>query len=229
MKAVRFGVVGLALVATLALSGCGSNPSEAFRIGDVTLSNSSVDDTAQEFANALVASGSTVSDPVAKVRDSVVSQTIFLEVARRYAAEKGLTVAAPDYATTATNLGVDPADPYSRLTAEVSPYLDALRSNATPRQPTEDEVRQVYKDFQAVAGADAATFDEIKGELQQLPEYAQSLGLRDELMQAMDRYGLTVNPRYQPLQFPLLVVGNGQLILVWLPMGQQGTGAVRNA
>jgi hypothetical protein len=39
----------------------------------------------------------------------------------------------------------------------------------------------------------------------------------------LDRYGLTVNPRYTPLDFPLFSVSQGQLVLVNLPMGDQGT------
>ncbi len=37
-----------------------------------------------------------------------------------------------------------------------------------------------------------------------------------------------MNPRYQPLnEFPLLAVADGQLLLVGLPLGEQGTGATR--
>jgi hypothetical protein len=229
MKAVKLGFVAVALVATLALAGCDQDPAQALRVGNVTFSNSQVDETAQEFVNALAASGSAVSDPVATVRSSVVQQMIFKEVARRYAAEKGISIPAPDYEATASSLGVDVNDPYARLTAEVSPFLDTLRSQVPPRTPTEAEMRQVFTDFVAIAGPDAATYEEIRSELLGLPEYAQSLGLRDELLKAMDRYGVTISPRYQPVSFPLLVVANGQLDLVSLPLGQQGTGAVRDA
>jgi hypothetical protein len=89
-------------------------------------------------------------------------------------------------------------------------------------------MRDVYDRFSALAGPGAATFEQIRDELLRLPEYGEALALRDALIAAADRYGVTVNPRYQPLdEFSLHVVGNGQLVLVSLPLGQQGTGAVR--
>jgi hypothetical protein len=37
-----------------------------------------------------------------------------------------------------------------------------------------------------------------------------------------------VNPRYSPLSVPITTLSNGQLVLVSLPLGYQGTGAVRD-
>jgi hypothetical protein len=235
MKAIRVGLVVAALVATLTLSGCDRDPAQALRVGDFTLSNTQVDETAQGFVDALIASGSAVEDPAAKVRESVVQQAILKEVARRYAAEKGISVPAPDYEATAANYGLDVNDPYVRLTAETSAYVEALRASVPPRQPTEDEMRQVYADFvkvyqeQAGPGATVPSYADIRSELVDFPEYSQSLAVRDELLQAMDRYGVIVNPRYQPVAYSLLVAGGGALPIVTLPLGQQSTGAVRAA
>ena len=230
MRSVRFRRLGLlALVGVLALAGCAHSPSQALRVGDVTLDNAQVEAMAAPFAQALTANATGVTDPVAKVRQSVVQLSIFKEIARRFALEKGVTPAAPDYAGVAQSLGVGQDDPYARLNAEAGAYLTALRDNATARTPTDAELQDVYDQYLALAGQNAASMDEVSQQLLALPEYGQSLALRDELTDAIGRYGVTVNPRYQPLTFPLLVVADGQLTLVSLPLGDQGTGAVRSA
>jgi hypothetical protein len=161
----------------------------------------------------------------------VAEETVFLEVARRFAREKGITPGAPDYEGAASQLGASVDDPYVRLNAESDSYLTALRENATARTPTEAELHDAYDRSVKIAGPGQATFEQISAELMQLPLYANALALRDELTAAMGRYGVTVSPRYQPLDFPLYSVSvtasGGQLVLVSLPLGQQGTGAVK--
>jgi hypothetical protein len=215
----------VALVSLLALSGCAHDSNEALRVGDTSIDNSDVEAAAAPLAASLENSG--VSDAVGQVRQSVASLMVFREVARRYAQEKGITPSAPDYAGAASTLQAGEDDPYVRLDAEVVAYLTALRASVTPRTPTEEEMRAVFDSFVRLAGPDVATYDQIKSELLSLEDYSRALALRDELLAAIDRYGLTVNPRYQPLTFQLLVVSNGQLVLVDLPLGQQGTGASR--
>jgi hypothetical protein len=221
-------LVALAVAGLLALAGCAHDPSQALRVGDFTIDNAQVEATAQPFAESLSTNAAGVTDPVAKVRQSVVELSVFREVARRYAAEKGITPGAPDYAGVAQSLNVSQDDPYARLNAEAGAYLTALRSNGTGRTPTDAEIQDVYNQYLSIAGSGAASFQQVHDELLSLPEYAQSLALKDNLTAAMSRYGVVVNPRYQPLQFPLLVVANGQLTLVSLPLGDQGTGAVRS-
>jgi hypothetical protein len=224
MQRVRLGfVAAVALVGTLALAGCQHDPDRALQMGDVTLDNAQVEAAADRFASELANSPSGIADPVGAVRRSVVQLTVFNELARRYAQEKGITLPEPDYAASAEALGAPEDDPYVRLNAETSAYLTALRTQAAPQTPTEADMQEVYARYVELAGADAAPYDQIKQALLELPEYAQSLGLRTELLAALDRYGLTVNPRYTPLEFPLFSVSQGQLVLVNMPMGDQGT------
>jgi hypothetical protein len=224
MQRVRLGfLAAVALVGTLALSGCQRDPDRAIQIGDFTVDNAQVDATAEQFATELANAPAGIEDPIGAVRQSVVQLTVFNELARRYAKEKGITLPEPDYAAAAESLGVSPDDPYVRLNAETSAYLPALRERATPQTPTEADMQEVYARYSQLAGANAAPYDQIKAALLDLPEYAQALALRTELLAAMDRYGLTVNPRYTPLEFPLFSVSQGQLVLVNMPMGGAGT------
>jgi hypothetical protein len=223
MQRVRFGfVAAAALVGTLALSGCQHDPDRALQIGDVTLDNAQVEATADRYASGLANSGQPVEDPVGAVRRSVVQLTVFTELALRYAQEKGITLPAPDYAAAAEALGAPEDDRYVRLNAEASAYLNALRAQATPQTPTEADMRLVYSRYVELAGEQADSYEGVRTELLRLPEYAQALGLRTELAAALDRYGLTINPRYAPLEFPLYSLAQGQLLLVDMPLGDPG-------
>jgi hypothetical protein len=220
-------LVVTALVAGLALTGCAQDASEALRVGDVTVDNAEIEATADPFAEFLNANGADAS--LSRIRQAVAEFTIFTEVARQYAREEGITLPTPDYESVAASMQTSPDDPFVRLNAEVDAYRNALLEETTGRTPTEDEMRGVYDDYVVLAGPQAASYDEIRTALLDLPEYGQALALRDELLEAMDRYGLSVSPRYQPLSFALFAVSQGQLVLVSLPLGEQGTGAVRPA
>jgi hypothetical protein len=187
------------------------------------MDNTQVEAAADPFAARVLSAESGLEDPVGTLRQSVVQLTIFNELARRYAQEKGITLPQPDYAGSAAALGAPEQDAYVRLNAETAAYLPALREQATPKAPTEAEMQAVYSRYADLAGENAAPYDQIRTALLELPEYSQSLGLRTELLAALDRYGVTVNPRYSPLEFPLYSVSQGQLVLVDLPLGDQGT------
>ncbi|MBX6750089.1 MAG: hypothetical protein IRY85_10545 [Micromonosporaceae bacterium] len=236
MRTVRVKITALALVGVFALAGCARTTEEALRVGDVSIGNSQIEQTAAPLAEALGATAPGSADTasvVAQIRQSVVQLTIFTEVASRYARERGVQPEAPDYQGVATALQVDVNDPYVRLKAQADAYRDALLADATGRTPTEDEIRGVYDHYVAVVnrgGGVPATYEQIRDELLNFPEYQQALALRDALIEAAQRYGVSVHPRYQPVEYPLLQVGTqGQFTLVTLPFGPAGTGAVRPA
>jgi len=229
MRTVKVKVTVLALVGTLALAGCARNPDEALRVGDVSVGTSQVEDTAAPLTELVSAGAVSGTEAVAQVRQSVVQLTAFTEVAGRFAREQRVSVGEPNVEAWAQALQVDVDDPYAQLNAEAFAIRDALLEDATGRTPTEDEMRAVYADYAPLAGSTAASYEEIRQALLDLPEYHQALTLRDDLIAAADRYGVTVNPRYQPVVFPLFQVADGQLTLVSLPLGEQGTGAVRPA
>jgi hypothetical protein len=91
-------------------------------------------------------------------------------------------------------------------------------------------MRAVFEDFEALVGPDVATFEQIRDELLAWPAYGQTLALRDALIEASQRFGVTVHPRFQPLEYPLLFAGqNEELTVVSMPLGDQGTGAAETA
>lgn len=230
MRTVRTKITVLALVATLALAGCARPTEEALRVGDVSVDTAQIDDTVSNLLSRLGDDATGAADSVAGLLQFAAQLTAFTEVARQYAREQGVDVVDPDYATAAGELQLDADDPLARQYAEAIAHRDALLEAASPRTPTEDEMRAVYDDFVALVGAGQATYDQIRGDLLSWEAYGRALAVRDELVEASQRYGVSVHPRYQPLEFPLLQAGQtGELTVVSLPLGEQGTGAIRPA
>ena len=230
MQRVKLTFVGLvALMGVFALSGCQANPNRAASIGDVSIDHADVDAMVSTIESDLKnAQQALPAEAYGDVRRTVVEFTIFNELARRYAAEQGVSVPATDYAAAADQIGLPANDPYVRLSAEATALRTALLARAKPGTPTEADFRETYDRYKALAGAEASTYDEVKPQLAALPDFQNGLGLRNELLAAADRYGVVVNPRYAPLSVPLTTISNGQLTLVSLPLGDQGTGAVRD-
>ncbi len=230
MQRVRLGFLAtVAMVGTLVLSGCQHDPDRALQIGDVKIDNAEIEADADWFATKLANLPQPPEDPVGLARRSVVQLTAVNELARRYAREKGITLPEPDYAASAQSLEAPEDDPYVRLHGETSAYLPALLAQATPQTPTEADMREVYDRYAKLAGEQAGSYEDVRAELLKLPQYAQALGLRTELLAAMNQYDLIVNPLYMPLEFPLYALGQQEeLVLVDLPIGDQGV-PVRDA
>src|SRR5690606_3787466 len=156
---------------------------------------SQIEQTAAPLAEArgATAPGSAeTASIVAQLRQDVVQLTIFTEVARRYAGERGVQPEEPNYQGAATALQADVNDPYVRLAAEADAYRSALLADATARQPTEEEMQAVYDHYLAVVTdlglpeEQRATFEQIRSELLDFPEYQQALAVRDALIDAAD-------------------------------------------
>jgi hypothetical protein len=230
MQRVKLMFVGLvALVGVFALSGCQADPNRAASIGDVSIDHADVDAMVTTIeADLKKAQQNLPAEAYGDVRRTVVEFTVFNELARRYAADRRISVPAADYAAAAGQIGLPADDPYVRLYAESTALRTALLAQVKPATPTEADFREAYDRYVALAGAEASSYEEVKPQLAALPEFQTGIGLRNELLAAADKYGVVVNPRYAPLSVPLTSVSNGQLTLVSLPLGDQGTGAVRD-
>ncbi len=230
MQRVKLAFVGLvAALGVLALTGCQANPDRAASVGNVSITHADVDAAvAAVEADAATAQQNLPPEARGDARQLIVGLTVFNELARRYAKERGISVPAADYEATASQVGLPASDPYVRLSADAQVARQALIAQAKPGTPTEADYQETYDRYTALAGAQAVSYEEVKPELAKLPEFINGLGLRNELTAAANRYGLDVNPRYAPLSVPLIALSNDQLVIVSLPLGKQGTGAVRD-
>lgn len=227
-------VRALALVAVLSgllLGGCQAQPSPAASVGDVAITDEQVDATAAAYEE----SESQADRPPfangdrAYLRQFVVQAAVFSELARRYAQEQGLPAPTPDYAATATRLGLTPDHPFTKVVADSDAYRQLLLSRAAPGQPTEEDMRDAYDRYVKAAtnaGVEPVAYSDIRAELVATPEFAQGIGLRNELDAAAQRYGVEVSPRYQPLESPIWAPSQSQLVLVGLQLGEDTGDAV---
>jgi hypothetical protein len=159
----------------------------------------------------------------AQARQAIVQDLVFVNVAKRYANEKGYGAPSVDYATAAQQSGLPANNPYLRTHTEASAYLQLLLKNVRSVTPTEADYREIYQGLvqQGVTG----TYDQVKPDLQQITDIGPALGLRQELADPIKRYNVQVNPVYGGTSFPLasVTVNNQQgqrvaLTLVTLPL-----------
>jgi hypothetical protein len=242
-RARRFAPIALmALIGGLALAGCQSNaPDVAVQIGDMRFTNSQVDDIVDQIDGEVLAAAANQPTPsptppvglpkdqFGSIRQRVVQFVVFNELARRYAAEKGLALPTPDYTASASQIGLAANNPYVKLATDNEAYRTLLTSKIAAAAPSEADLREAYARVKKVS-PDVPSYDEIKPQLLQLPDLAAGLGLRNELKAATGRYGVSLNPRYEPFELPLAVVsaGQSQIVLVALPLGTSASPAVRD-
>lgn len=242
--------VVLALVAGLALSGCQTTSSSvAVQIGDFRVTNAEVDHIVDLMDQQLLAvrQSQAAPDPgtngaspsptapaeglgkatIGGWRTTIVQFMVFNEVARRMLADLNITVPKPDYAAAAEQIPLHADNPYIALAVDSDSYRSALLQNAKAVPPTNADLHAAY-DKVVAAGAQVGTFEETLADLQGL-NLGQGLGLRASMAEALTKYGVVVNPRYLPLELPLIAVGNGgSIVLVSLPVGAPASPAVRD-
>ena len=243
-------VAVMALVGGIALAGCQATPPRvAAQVGDFSITNEQVDRIVQQIDDEVAAARrkQAQADPsatpspldevrglakeqVGDVRATVVQLIVFDEVARRYAAGKGLSLPAQDYKTAAKQFGLSESNPYIKLAVDADGYRTLLLGKAQPVAPTEADLREAYRKVIA-SGGQYPSYEELKPQLQAVPELGEGLGLRNEMLAAAATYSVVVNPRYLPLEMPLAAVNGGQsqIVLVSLPLGASaGSPAVRD-
>jgi hypothetical protein len=245
-------VAVMALVGGIALAGCQATPPRvAAQVGDLSITNEQVDRIVQQIDDEVAASrlkqAQAAVDPsvppsplgevrglakeqVGEVRATVVQLIVFDEVARRYSASKGLSLPAQDYQAAAKQFGLSESNPYIKLAVDADGYRTLLLSKAQPVAPTEADLQEAYRKVVA-SGGQYPSYEELKPQLQAVPELGEGLGLRNEMLAAVATYSVVVNPRYLPLEMPLAAVNGGQsqIVLVSLPLGASpGSPAVRD-
>jgi hypothetical protein len=228
-----------AVLIVTVLTGCRSDPRVAAYVNGKTITEAQVDSmvadakkVAERNAAQVEAAGGT---PVhVPTRAEAVSVLATQEITRQTLADKNLTKAQVDPSQVAQQFGVPAGSGYaSALTDIVAGIIaleDAVGNNA---QPSDAELRDVYDRAVAKGLAAPGTFDQVKPQLLQVNGLPQDISARNELASSAAHAGVTVNPRYAPLEFPVetLSTQDGRsFVAVALPLGATaGNGAVRSA
>lgn len=221
MQRVRgAAVAAMGLAAVFGLGACTANPGTA-----ATVSHSRVKVSQVNSAIAALDArqgGSIPATQYGDARQQVAATYTFLELAKRYAADQGYPAPTVDYATAASTLKLPQSDAFTRTWAEAVAYQTLLTSRAQPAQPSEAELQVMFHELVA-AGLQAtqADYPAVRQALLQLSGLKEAVGVRRELIAAIARYHVNVNPMYQPLAYTLFDYQN--VPLVTLPLGVNAT------
>jgi hypothetical protein len=231
MRARRLqAAAALAVVGVFVLGGCArANPSVAAYVGDTKITRAQVDDVYDDLRAGLEAAAAaqqgatpspgTVRVPVSK--EDILSAMVFTRVCQR------LPLAANGPQITAAQVGqalsISPDARYAKLRAD----LETCKAGIQPGQlkaPTPAEMREVYDRGRALGVIPAeVSFEQAAAQLdgQQL---RTGLAARRVLSEAADKMHISVNPRYRPLEYPVLEFQQGPALTV--PLGEPASGVV---
>jgi hypothetical protein len=192
-------LLAVVLAGVLALTGlaaCRDQPTAAAYVGDAQLTNADVEKAVNEFPAA------TRDAYAGPLRQLTVSAFVTREVATKIAKDRQLTVkpADPDaFEGEATRAGIKTSGGFVKLQAEAAAALESIESLGHPRAPTDEDQRAVFDQLVKVGVIPPGTpYADVKAELDS-PQLRSALGLRPVIADALHTYGVTVNPRYQPL------------------------------
>jgi hypothetical protein len=226
-----FAAAAAGALALVALSGCRiESASDAAYVGDTSYSQADV----SKVVDGMKADHATISDAqLAPLDQDIVARSVFLAVAKRYAAEHDYAIPAVNADSVAQAVSLPASDPYVRLAAEAQAYQTLLLNKVTPARLGAGDYHDTFSLLLRQQAVDPGTETEVTQELQQkfADPLARAVGLRNELTAAMKRYDTSINPRYLPAGFPLMSVqtsSGGSVNVVELVMGGAGQAPVRD-
>jgi hypothetical protein len=213
----RSRLLAVAVAGALALPGlaaCRDLPAVAAYVGDARITNAQVEAMVNQTVSDFPADpGQTGADrqqqeadrraqEAGTYRTDIVSLFVGREVARRLAQEHGIGVPAVDAAQLpliADAMKLSPGSEFVQLYAEAMAAFHAIQGIGPPQAPTEADKQEVFQ-YLLHAQPPSVTPGQYEGIKSQLDstEMRAALGLRTVLRDALHKYQVSVNPRYQP-------------------------------
>ncbi|MFI7075989.1 hypothetical protein ACIBO1_01685 [Micromonospora sp. NPDC049903] len=228
MRARRLVAVASVAVGLVALSGCRSEPGVAAYVGDHRIT----EDAVTEVIDDARAKNPEPAEPVPGQqqvrlpgRGEVVSTLVLGQVCERISAAEGYRPQGQaEAAQVAQQLGISPEATYARQVAELYTCLSGIPVGS-PVAPTEQELADLVAAGKRAGAVPADVTVEQAAPQLDGEQLRQALATRDALAGAVETYDVTVNPRYRPLEFPVLSFA-GQAVAVGVPLGEPGSDAV---
>ncbi len=198
------------VLALVALTGCRfETGADAAYVGDTRFTDHQID----TFVAQLKKDGAKIQDSdEPQVRRQIIADEVFVEVAKRFANEKGYpapTDAADTLAQSAgQSFGLPANDPYVQLTATTEAYRQLLTEKAEEATVTDADYHAAFDLLVSQNAAGASDFSQVRQVLQSqfAADLAKGVTVRNELTDAMKRYDVSLNPRYQPAGISLATV-----------------------
>ncbi|RKR90224.1 hypothetical protein BDK92_4592 [Micromonospora pisi] len=218
-------------VGIIALTGCRAQPDVAAYLGDRQITEDRITGIIDEVKkNPAQQSGQAPAEGGAArvpTRGEVVSLLVFNDACERFTTDKALKPQRPVTAEeVGQGLGFAPNTEYARELADSYTCRSALPAGE-PVKPTEEQLVKLIADARAAGlGENGETDVQLRQALDG-EQFQGALGQRKLLEDEFARFDITVNPRYRPLEFPILAFPNEDQA-VGVTLGEPGTGAVTN-
>ncbi|MFI6779782.1 hypothetical protein [Micromonospora sp. NPDC050276] len=232
MRARRLAAVATVALGLVALTGCRAEPGIAAYVGDQRITDLQVAAAMKDLrtknptpSGEPSASGQPAAQqPTLPEAADVVRAMVLTKVCEQLSAEKNyqprgqVTV---DQA--AQQLGLSPETGYVR---EVATFFTCLSGLPTePVEPTKQEMADVIAAGRAAGKIQPQVTDEEAAGRLNGEQLQGALATKRLLGDAVDRYDVTVSPRYRPLEFPLLSFAD-DAPAVSVPLGEPASDAV---
>ncbi|MEO3774835.1 hypothetical protein [Micromonospora sp. B9E7] len=228
MRARRLVAVASVAVGLIALSGCRAEPGIAAYIGDHRITDERVAAVLKDLRDknpeqpAAGQPGQPAPKPAGPAE--VASVLVLGEVCKQVSAEKNYQPrgqVAADQVAQALQLTTDTE--YVQQVSSLYTCLSGVPSEPAP--PTEQEMKTLIA-VGREAGQIPATMSDDEA-VRQLDgdQLRGALATRRSLVEAVERYDVTVSPRYRPLEFPVLSFP-GDIPAVSVPLGEPGSDMV---
>lgn len=239
-------IAAIVVVGAIALSGCRSEPGVAAYLGDSEITEDRLTaiidelrDGAEPRASEPAADPQASQDPMAPPqgpeeppplpsRSTVLSTLVVGGICELLAADEGFqpqNQVTPEQV--APQLGISADSEYARKQAELYTCISGVPSG-TPVAPTEEDLTEIIERGRAAGVIPPDMPDADAKQRLDSEQLRGALGSREVLADAVAAYDVTVNPRYRPLEFPVLGF-QGNIAAVSVPLGEGDPGIVVNA
>ncbi len=252
MQRVR-RLASMAVVAALAVTGlsaCRSAPDVAVYFGSaaeisVAEVQRVVNDArtkltaARDAAAAEQAGASAPAQPPVEVPftgPDVVSALVSRDVVTRIAREQNVALPAQlPLAEVAQSLGLPADAEYVRLYTEGRLLFNQLLQKATPQPASDEEVRAVFKVFEATGAMQPGlTYEQFRQQVsdQAIQTLGRAVAVKQDVQKQLDALDVRVNPRFESSEVAVYTEpgpNNETLSLVTVPLADPATSPVTDA
>jgi hypothetical protein len=232
MRARRLAAVATVALGLIALSGCRAEPGIAAYVGDQRITDLQVVDTMKDLrtknptpsAEPSATGQQAAQQSTLPEKADVVRTLVLAKVCERLSAEKNYQPRGQVTADQAAQqLGLNPETGYAREVAKFFTCLSGLPTESV--EPTKQEMAELIAAGRAAGKIPNDVTDEDAAGQLNGEQLQGALATKRLLGDAVDRYDVTISPRYRPLEFPLLSFTE-DAPAVSVPLGEPASDAV---
>ena len=211
----RLALLAVVALAGLALSACQRDPSIAATVGSEKITEDQVDAILADAQNNRPAPASPSAQnpspaPPGPLRIDRADVVRFLVLDKMCTADQERRHFAGGEPVDVAELeGISADSQYAKLFAHMTACLNGEVTGIAPVTPTDAEVREIY-DRAKAQGIDVPAFDEVKAQLKDNDQVKQRIAIKRSLEDQARAQGVSISPRYRPVEVGLLPADNSQ-------------------